>query len=143
VTYFTSELSPDGLATQMASIGLDVGQSIRTNKLGIYPMPEPTEGEEAGPILSSITRAIEKLSRGAEFIVVDSITDLAGSIPEQSVIAFFSACRRLGNNGRTIFVAVHSYAFRSEMFMRLHTLCDGYLPWDQNRYAARVIESSR
>ena len=60
MAYFTSELSPDGLASQMASIGLDVSQSIRTNKLIIYPMPEPTEGEEAGPILSSVTQAIER-----------------------------------------------------------------------------------
>ena len=126
VAFFSSEFSPDGLASQMASIGLDVSKYMRTNKLTVYPMPEPTEGEEPGPILGNLSQAIERLSRGAEFVVVDSITDLAGSSPEQAVIAFFSACRRMGNNGRTIFVVVHSYAFGSEMFMRLRTLCDGY-----------------
>ncbi|HEU0020756.1 MAG TPA: response regulator [Dehalococcoidia bacterium] len=127
VAFFSSEFSPEGLATQMASIGLDVTQHMRSNKLNVYPMPEPAEGEEPGPVLFNLSRAIERLSRGAEFIVVDSITDLAGSCPEQAVIAFFSACRRLGNNGRTILVSVHSYAFASEMFQRLRTLCDGYL----------------
>jgi len=78
--------------------------------------------EEAGPILSSVTQAIEKLSRGVECIVVGSITDQAGSSPKQSVIAVLSACRRLGNNGRTIFVAVRSYALGSEMFIRLRPL---------------------
>ncbi|MDA1218604.1 MAG: response regulator [Chloroflexi bacterium] len=126
VAFFTSEFSSSELATQMASIGLDVTKYLRTNKLTVYPVPEPTEGEEAAPVLNSLSQAIERLSRGAEFIVVDSITDLAGSCPEQAVIAFFSACRRLGNNGRTILVSVHSYAFGSEMFMRLRTLCDGF-----------------
>jgi archaellum biogenesis ATPase FlaH/CheY-like chemotaxis protein len=126
VAFFSSEHSPDSLVTQMASIGLDVGRYMRRNKLTIYPVPEVTEGAEAATLLNELSQSIEKLSRGAQFIVVDSITDLAGSCPEQAVIGFFSTCRRLGNQGRTIFVAVHSYAFGSEMFARLRTLCDGY-----------------
>jgi len=59
--------------------------------------------EKAGPILSSGTQTIEKLSRGTECIVVDSITEQTCSRPKQSVIAFLSACQRLGNNGGTIF----------------------------------------
>ena len=78
--------------------------------------------EETGPILSSVTQAIEKLSRGVECIVVGSITDQAGSSPKQSVIAFLSACRHRGNNGRTIFVAARSYALGSEMFIRFRPL---------------------
>jgi archaellum biogenesis ATPase FlaH/DNA-binding response OmpR family regulator len=127
VAFFSSEHSPDSLATQMASVGLDISRYISRNKITVYPVPEVTEGEDPATLLNSLSQAIEGLSRGAQFIVVDSITDLAGSCPEQAVIGFFSACRRLGNNGRTIFVAVHSYAFGSEMFARLRTLCDGYL----------------
>jgi archaellum biogenesis ATPase FlaH/CheY-like chemotaxis protein len=127
VAYFSSEFSADGLATQMASLGLEVTQQMRSNQLSVFPVPEAAEGEEPGPVLIKLSQSIERLSRGAEFIVVDSLTDLAGSCPEQAVIAFFSACRRLGNNGRTLFVSVHSYAFNAEMFQRLRTLCDGYL----------------
>jgi flagellar protein FlaH len=111
----------------MASVGLDINRYFSRQKITVYPVPEVTEGEDAATLLNSLSQAIEGLSRGAQFIVVDSITDLAGSCPEQAVIGFFSACRRLGNKGRTIFVAVHSYAFGSEMFSRLRTLCDGYL----------------
>ena len=78
--------------------------------------------EEAGPILSSVTQAIEKLSQGVECIVVGSITNQAGYSPKQSVIAFLSACRHRGNNRRTIFVAARSYAIGSEMFILLHPL---------------------
>lgn len=127
VAFFSSEHSPESLATQMASVGLDISRYISRNKITVYPVPEVAEGEDPAMLLNSLSQAIEGLSRGAQFIVVDSITDLAGSCPEQAVIGFFSACRRLGNKGRTIFVAVHSYAFGSEMFARLRTLCDGYL----------------
>ena len=126
VAFFSSEHTPDSLTSQMETIGLDVTRHLRKNKLTVFPVPEPQEGEEPGPVLNNLSNAIEGLSRGAQFVVVDSITDLAGSCPEQAVIGFFTACRRLGNQGRTIFVAVHSYAFGLEMFTRLRTLCDGY-----------------
>jgi archaeal flagellar protein FlaH len=126
VAYFSSEHSPESLMAQMASIGLDISRHLRRSKLHIYPVPEPVEGQDAAPVLNQLSQSIEGLSRGSEFIVVDSITDLAGSCPEQVVIGFFTTCRRLANKGRTIFVSVHSYAFGSEMFTRLRTLCDGY-----------------
>ena len=73
--------------------------------------------------------------------MLDSITDLAGSCPEQAVIGFFSTCRRLGNQGRTIFVAVHSYAFGSEMFSRLRTLCDGYLTLGSEQVRGKSVRT--
>jgi archaellum biogenesis ATPase FlaH/DNA-binding response OmpR family regulator len=126
VAYFSSEHSAQGLVAQMASIGLDISRHLRKNKFHVYPVPEPAEEEDAALVLNQLSQSIEGLSRGSEFIVVDSLTDLTGSCPEQVVIGFFTTCRRLANKGRTIFVVVHAYAFASEMFNRLRTLCDGY-----------------
>jgi len=111
----------------MISIGLDVSEYFGKEKLRIYDVPDLSESEKPEVLLNRLSQSMERLSRGAQFIVVDSITDLAGSCPEQAVIAFFSACRRLSNQGKTIFVSVHSYAFGSEMLARLHALCDGFL----------------
>lgn len=127
VAYFTSEQTQDSLLTQMKTIGLDVNQSHQKEKLRIYAVPEQSEGEKAEVLIGQLAQSMERLSRGTQFMVVDSISDLAGSCPEQAVIAFFSTCRRLGNQGKTLLVTVHSYAFGSEMFTRLHTLCDGYI----------------
>ena len=125
--YYTSEQTQDSLLTQMKTIGLDVSRYHQKEKLRVYAVPEQSESEKAEDLLGQLGHSMERLSRGAHFIIVDSITDLAGSCPEQAVIAFFSTCRRLGNQGKTMFVAVHSYAFGSEMFTRLRTLCDGYV----------------
>ena len=77
-------------------------------------------------MLAELGLAIERLSLGAQFIAIDSLTDLAGSCSPQAVMAFFTKCRRLGNMGRTIFIVIDSYAFGTEMFTRLRSLCDGY-----------------
>ena len=141
VAYFSSECGPDGLATQMASIGLDISQFIRNNKLSVYPVPEPIDGEEAAPVLNDLARSIESLSRDSKLIVIDSITDLAGSCPEQSVIGFFTTCRRLGNQGRAIFVSIHTYAFGAEMFTRLRTLCDGYFSLSSEQVRGKSLRT--
>ena len=139
VAFFSSEHSPESLADQMSSVSLDISRYISRNKITIYPVPDVADGEDAATVLNSLSQSIESLSRGAQFIVVDSITDLAGSCPEQAVIGFFSTCRRLGNKGRTIFVSVHSYAFGSEMFTRLRTLCDGYLTLGSEQVRGRNV----
>ena len=102
--YYSSEQSPDNLLTQMESIGLDVSQYHRKGKLRVHNVPDQSESEKPEVLLNQLSQDMERLSRGVQFIVVDSITDLAGSCPEQAVIAFFSTCRRLGNQGQTILV---------------------------------------
>jgi archaellum biogenesis ATPase FlaH len=71
--------------------------------------------------------------------VVDSITDLAGSCSEQNVIAFFSAGRRLTNQGQTVMMSIHNYVFSSEMFSRLRNLCDGYFTLNSEQVMGRPM----
>jgi len=139
--YFTSEQSSESLIAQMSAIGLGVSAHLRKNQLRIHGVPEPTENEKPEVMLNQLSQSMERLSRGAQFIVVDSLTDLAGSCPEQAVIAFFSTCRRLGNQGRTILVSVHSYAFGSEMFNRLRTLCDGYITLGSEQVRGKSVRT--
>lgn len=141
VAYFSSESGPDDLATQMASIGLNVTKSLRANKISVHPVPEPSGGEEAVSVLNDLARAIESRSRASQLIVVDSITDLAGSCPEQSVIGFFSALRSPANEGKTVLISIHSYAFGSEMFYRLRTLCDGYFSLSSEQVGGKALRT--
>ena len=139
--FFSSEHSLESLTTQMASIGLDVSKYVRNQKLGIYGVPEASQGEDAEPLLAALGQSIERLSLGAQFVAIDSITDLAGSSPPQAVIAFFTNCRRLSAQGRTIFVAIHSYAFGEEMFTRLRSLCDGYFTLGTEQLQGRQLRT--
>ena len=100
----------------MASIGLDTAIYLSEGSLQIFPVPDPIEGQDSGAMLGQLSLSIEQCAQNSQFIVVDSITDLAGSCPEQNVIAFFSSGRRLTNQGKTVMISIHNYVFNSEMF---------------------------
>lgn len=139
VAYFSSEHSPEGLIAQMKSIGLDVEEYVKRRALQLYSVPEPVEGEEPSPLLTRMASSIEELSRGSKLIVIDSLTDLAGSCPEQNVIAFFTSCRRIAGKGRAILASIHTYAFGTEMFTRLRTLCDGFITISSEQVRGRPV----
>jgi archaellum biogenesis ATPase FlaH len=74
-----------------------------------------------------LPKHFRQLPPACDFIVVDAITALAAPCPEAAVIDFFTSCKRLSAQGKTMALSVDSFAFGSEMFVRLGTLCDSYL----------------
>ena len=49
VAFFSSEHTLESLATQMASVGLDISRYLSRHKIAIYPVPEVTEGAQMQP----------------------------------------------------------------------------------------------
>ena len=47
----------------------------------------------------------------------------------------------MGNQGRTIFVTIHAYAFGSEMFTRLRSLCDGYITLGSEQVRGKSVRT--
>ena len=141
VAYFTSEHTRDSLTTQMASIGLETAIFSTNGLLQIFPVPDPVEGEDSAPMLNQLSLAIEQLAPDSQFIVIDSMTDLAGSCTEQNVIAFFSAGLRLTNQGKTVMISIHNYVFGSDMFSRLRNLCDGYFALNSEQVMGRPMRT--
>ena len=123
---FTSEHTAKSLVTQMESIGLGVSEYL-PNKLQIYALPEREEGDNPEALLSVVVQHLRQLTSECEFIVIDAVTALTAPCPEWAVIDFFTSCKRLCAQGKTVVLTVDSYAFGSEMFARLGTLCDSYL----------------
>jgi archaellum biogenesis ATPase FlaH len=77
----------------------------------------------------------------SDFVVLDSITDLAASCPENIVIDFFMSCKRASIEGTTILVSVDSFAFGSEMFGRLGTMCDSYLTLKSEKMRNKPVKT--
>ena len=90
-------------------------------------MKEPVPDDDSGPMLAALTLDMERLPKESEFIVVDAITNLAGYSQHQSIVGFFSACKRVCAKGRTVVVVAHSYAFDESMLARLSAVCDAHL----------------
>lgn len=131
VAYFTSEKSPKALTGQMGSIGLGVSNYVRGDKLRMYPIKEPNEagttndGEDPGSLMASLSADVENLTDKHRVIIIDSISNLATFTPDLAVLSFFSFCKRLCNEGRTIIVVGHSAAFEETLLRRIRFLCDG------------------
>ena len=126
MAYFTSEHTARSLTNQMGAIGLDVSKYVSTGQLEIYPLKEPIQGEDSGPMLAALALDMDRLPKRCQFVVVDAITNLAGYSQEPDIITFFSALRRQCSRGRTIAVVAHSYAFTEGVFIRLGDLCDAH-----------------
>lgn len=138
--YFTSDQTPESMAAQMESIGLGVADHL-PNKLKIYPLPEPEEAESPESMLSGVVQRLRELPPECEFIVIDAITALAAPCTEGAVINFFTSCKRLCAQGKTIVLSVDSYAFRGEMFARLGTLCDSYLSLRSEKVREKAVRT--
>ena len=138
--YFTSEHTPHSLVAQMESIGLEVSEHL-PDKLQIYPLPEREEGESPESLLSIVVQYLRQLPPECDFIVVDAITALAAPCPEGTIIDFFTSCKRLSAQGKTIALSVDSYAFASEMFARLGTLCDSYLSLRSEKVREKAVRT--
>lgn len=62
-----------------------------------------------------------------EIILIDSLTIFAVSTSENSLLNFFTECVKLCDNGKTIIISVHGYAFPQEVLHRLRSVCNSCL----------------
>lgn len=62
-----------------------------------------------------------------ELILIDSLTILAVSASENTLLNFFTECVKLCDKGKTIFISVNGYAFSQEVLYRLRSVCDSCL----------------
>ncbi len=138
--YFSSYQTAHSLVAQMESIGLEVSGYL-PHRLQIHPLPAPEESESPASLLSTLPKHFRQLPPACDFIVVDSITALAAPCPEAAVIDFFTSCKRLCAQGRTVALSVDSFAFGSEMFVRLGTLCDSYLSLRSEKVREKAVRT--
>jgi len=127
VACFTSEDSVRSLMAQMGSIGLPVSSYLRSGHLKVYPLEEPEEEEAGGVLLKALAGEMAVVPKEYQLLVVDSITSLASGSDDHTVASFFSHCKRLCANRRTVILVVHSFAVDERMLIRLRSLCDAHL----------------
>jgi flagellar protein FlaH len=146
VACFTSENDVRSLLSQMASIGLDVSGYKRTNKFMIYPIEEPPPDADHGVLLIELAQKIEAVPQRCNVVCVDAITNFASASPDHAIVGFFTACKRLCDDGRVIIVVAHSFAFDEKMLVRIRALCSAHLNLrveNAGGRQARVLEVSK
>ena len=101
VAYLTSEHTARSFTLQMASLGLGVSNYIRNEQLLVQPLPrvDPTNHGSVAPTLPF---EVERIPTQHKLVIVDAITDFMSLLDDRAVVEFFSICKWLSNNGRTI-----------------------------------------
>lgn len=139
VAYFSSQHTARSLESQMKSIAIDPSEYLRSEKLFVYPVAEPITGQDSSPLMAALALDIERISNSFKLIVVDAISNLAGSSQEQSVMGFFSSCKRLCGKGKTIIVVTHSSGLNADLLNRVAGLCESHLNFRSSQIRNKVI----
>ena len=127
VAYYTTETTVKNLLTQMSSINLDVTDYFLMDFLRIYRMQIGGREENSVVLFDRLADHIDNLPKSYNVIIVDSATRIVTHGQEVGIVDFFSACKQLCEQGRTIFLVVHTYAFGGGMLQRIRSLCDAHL----------------
>ena len=139
VVYFTSQHTPISLAKQMGSIGLPASKYIQDERLCVFPVEEPALDEDCEPMLAALALDIRRLPKENDLIVVDAITTLANHCQDDAVVGFFSDCKRICSEGKTIVIVVHSYALNENVYTRLGAVCDAHLKLRVGKLRDKVV----
>jgi len=124
VAYYTTENAVRSLISQMDSLALCVLDHFLADRLRIFPLTFAagmTGGQKPFHVL---THHFSQLPHDFKLIIVDSITLLVAHSNPVAIIDFFSRCKAMCDDGLTIILVAHSYAFEEDMLSRTRSLCD-------------------
>ncbi len=139
VAYYTTENSVKSLINQMDSLSLFTLDHFLCDCFRIYPLTISDKRNLERP-LTTLVRHFRKLPPHFRLIVVDSITLLVAHSRGVPIIDFFSACKDLCDEGRSIFLVAHSYAFDDEILSRTRSLCDAHLKLRLEQVGDRLVK---
>ncbi|MDD4858703.1 MAG: ATPase domain-containing protein [Dehalococcoidales bacterium] len=124
VAYYTTENSIRSLVTQMDSLSMYTMDHFLADHFRIYPLIFRNNTHDGKKPFMVLTHHFSKLPKQFKLVIIDSITILVAHSNPVSIIDFFSQCKQLCDDGRSIIVVSHSYAFEEDMLARTRSLCD-------------------
>jgi len=140
VAYYTTENTVKSLIAQMDSLCLSTQDHFLMDKLRIYPLTIKGDVENTEQRFSLLTRHFSGLPSYFKLIIVDSITLLVAHSDQVANVDFFSACKNLCDQGRTILLVAHSYAFDEEVLSRSRSLCDAHFRIRLEQMGDRLVK---
>jgi len=124
VAYYTTENNVRSLISQMDSLALDVLDHFLADHLRIFPLTFHHSMQGGQKPFHVLTHHFSHLPQEFKLIIVDSITLLVAHSNTVAIIDFFSRCKSMCDDGRTIILVAHSYAFEEDILSRTRSLCD-------------------
>ena len=140
VAYYTTENTVKSLLSQTGSLGMDMTDFFLVNWLRIYPLSLPTKLVQPEATYQALVEHISKLPKRVSTVVIDSLTTLMGHSSVESVVDYFSAAKKICDEGTTIFMVVHTSAFEEKTLIRVRSLCDAHLRFRLEEVGERLVK---
>jgi archaeal flagellar protein FlaH len=140
VAYYTTENTVKSLVAQMDSLNLFTIDQFLMDHLRIFPLTMRGEVDDTEGRFHSLIKHFETLPSYYKLIIVDSITLLVAHSNQVANVDFFSACKNLCDQGRTIILVAHSYAFDEEVLSRSRSLCDAHFRIRLEQMGDRMVK---
>jgi archaeal flagellar protein FlaH len=140
VAYYTTENTVKSLVNQMDSLNLAILDHFLMDKVRVFPLSLRGDDDNTAGRFLTLLRHFEKLPVYYKLIIVDSITLLVAHSDQVANVDFFSACKNLCDQGRTILLVAHSYAFDEEVLSRSRSLCDAHFRVRLEQMGDRLVK---
>ena len=140
VTLYTSESTVKSLMKQMNSLGLDVLDYLLLDRLRVYPIQMMQSDIDLEYALKIVSQALQRETE-TDIIIIDSLTAFVTHVSLESAIEFFENCKNLCNDGQTIIIITHSYAFNEDMLIRVRSMCDAHLKLTIEQLGDKLLKS--
>jgi len=135
---FTTESTMRSLVSQMDSLNLGILDYLLLSRLRVYPIDaKRTRRSLTNGLLPLLTYCA---SRGTDLAVVDSITYYLTHASMEEVITFFEDCKALTAMGMSVMCIAHSYAFDTNVMIRLGSMCDCHLKLRIETMGAKMVK---
>lgn len=141
VVYYTTENTVRTLIAQMDSLSLYTLDYFLTDRFRIYPLTWRSTMQDTDRPFRLLLEHFSSLPEKFKLVIVDSLTLLVAHSTPISILDFFSACKNLCVEGRSILLVAHSYSFDEEVLTRTRSLCDAHLRLKLEAVGDRLVKT--
>ena len=128
VAYYTTENTVKSLLTQMGSLALEVTDYFLIDHFRVYPIQVSAKEVYTEGSFARLVSHMETLPDAFRVVVIDSLTNIVTHTKDAgSIMDFFMDCKALCDEGRTVFMVIHSHAFPEDLLIRVRSLSDAHL----------------
>lgn len=143
IACYTTENTLKSLLSQMDSLSLSVSDYFLFGHLKVFPIHlEGAKFDEiAGDVMKYMLKNMEH--EKADVVIIDSLTMFVTHSNNNEIFDFFSGCKHLCDNNKTILITAHRYAFDEELLVRIRSICDGHIELRINEVGERLLRTMR
>ena len=125
VTILSTENTVKSMIRHTKSLNLDILDYVLLGRMKVFSLRAMRAQDGSENALRSLLQAMYRLWE-QDLVIVDSITSFVSNSTPEQVIAFFEECKHYTDQGMSIALVAHSYAFNEGMLIRISSMCDAH-----------------